>query len=133
VGFIQKLPTQLVAAFRATLEELADAAVLVHVVDITHPDAALQSATVEATLRDLELGDKPRVTALNKVDLLRDEDGAAPRSIDDLREHETAFVGERTDAVLVSAEKGWGLDALRRRVVQVLDRTAGVSRRAAGE
>src|SRR5207253_6657730 len=72
VGFIQKLPTQLVAAFRATLEELEEATLLLHVVDITHPDAEEQVHTVEATLKELGLADRPRVTALNKVDLLVD-------------------------------------------------------------
>ena len=75
VGFIQKLPTHLVAAFRATLEELADADVLVHLVDVTHPDAAEQHATVERTLADLGLADKPRVVAFNKVDLLAGPQG----------------------------------------------------------
>ncbi|HWO94587.1 MAG TPA: GTPase HflX, partial [Dehalococcoidia bacterium] len=68
VGFIQKLPAQLVAAFRATLEELNEADALLHVVDVTHSAAADQAATVERTLIDLGLQDKPRVTALNKAD-----------------------------------------------------------------
>ena len=59
VGFIQKLPTQLVAAFRATLEELDAADLLVHVVDITHPDAAQQAQTVQETLAGLGLAEKP--------------------------------------------------------------------------
>ena len=75
VGFIQKLPTQLIAAFRATLEELADADVLVHVVDITHPNAEEQFETVERTLSDLGLAAKARVVAFNKVDLLVGADG----------------------------------------------------------
>jgi len=70
VGFIQKLPTQLVAAFRATLEELEEATLLLHVVDITHPDAEEQARTVEHTLADLGLAERPRLTVLNKIDLL---------------------------------------------------------------
>jgi GTPase len=70
VGFIQKLPTQLVAAFRATLEELEEATVLLHVVDITHPDAEQQAHTVEQTIAELGLADRPRITALNKIDRL---------------------------------------------------------------
>lgn len=70
VGFIQKLPTTLVAAFRATLEEIADANVLLHVVDITHPNALEQAEAVKKTLDDLEIGAIPMVTALNKIDRL---------------------------------------------------------------
>jgi GTP-binding protein HflX len=121
VGFIQKLPTQLVAAFRATLEELADAAVLLHVVDVTHPDAALQSQTVEDTLRELGVGDRPRVTALNKVDRLPDADGRPARSIDELAPFQGALATELPDAVLISAEKRWGLEALKAHLVKVLD------------
>jgi GTP-binding protein HflX len=126
VGFIQKLPTTLVAAFRATLEELADASVLLHVVDITHPDAAGQSQTVEETLRDLGLADKPRITALNKVDVLTDDAGNAISSLDALRGEQAGVTADapNANAVLVSAEKRWGLDALRERIVAVLDGAA---------
>ncbi len=122
VGFIQKLPTGLVAAFRATLEELADAAVLLHVVDVTHPDAAGQSQTVEETLRDLGLEDKPRVTALNKVDQLRDAAGEPVRSIGELAPFQASLGASAPDAVMISAEKRWGLDDLRRRLAEVLER-----------
>jgi len=70
VGFIQKLPTQLVAAFRATLEEVTEADLLVHVVDITHPDVVRQVETVEQVLADLGLTDPPMVVAANKSDQL---------------------------------------------------------------
>ncbi len=120
VGFIQKLPTQLVASFRATLEELADASVLLHVVDITHPDAAHQSQTVEETLRDLGLADKPRVTALNKVDQLPDADGQPVRSLDELASFQGALTANIPGAVLISAEKRWGIDLLKQRLIQVL-------------
>ena len=70
VGFIQKLPTMLVAAFRATLEEAEEASALVHVVDIAHPNASEQAEVVEQLLRELGLDGKPRVLALNKADLL---------------------------------------------------------------
>jgi len=128
VGFIQKLPTQLVAAFRATLEELSDASVLLHVVDMTHPDAAGQAATVEETLRDLGLADKPRITALNKIDLLPGLDGAAadPAETAAIMSSSTAGI---PDAVLISAERRWGLDELRARLIDVLDRV-GVERAA---
>jgi len=68
VGFIQKLPTQLVAAFRATLEEIVEADALLHVVDITHPNAVEQFETVMETLKELGAGDRQMVVALNKMD-----------------------------------------------------------------
>jgi GTP-binding protein HflX len=76
VGFIQKLPTQLVAAFKATLEEIADADLLLHVVDITHPNATAQASSVLNTLEEIGAGDIPVVTALNKIDLLNDPENA---------------------------------------------------------
>jgi GTP-binding protein HflX len=122
VGFIQKLPTQLVAAFRATLEELTDATLLLHVVDITHPDAAHQSQTVEDTLRDLTLGDKPRITVLNKVDQLPDADGRPVRSLAELATFQQSLTANIPGAVLISAEKRWGIDLLKQRMVEALDR-----------
>ncbi len=77
VGFIQKLPTQLVAAFRATLEEIEEADLLLHVVDITHPNAVEQARAVEQTLSDLDISDIPMVVALNKIDRLEPEQRAA--------------------------------------------------------
>lgn len=70
VGFIQKLPTTLVAAFRATLEEIAEADVLLHVIDVTHPNALEQAEAVKQTLEELEIAAIPIVTALNKTDRL---------------------------------------------------------------
>jgi GTP-binding protein HflX len=128
VGFIQKLPTQLVAAFRATLEELADASVLLHVVDITHPDAAGQSQTVENTLRDLGLADKPRVTALNKIDQMPDADGNLPRSPSELAYYQESLAEAWPEAVLISAEKRWNIDLLRERLVQTLERFHSTAR-----
>ena len=99
VGFIRKLPHELVAAFRATLEELAEADVLVHVVDATHPALEEHMAAVDALLRELEVADRPTVLALNKVDRFEEGQGTA------------AFAGRR-DAVAVSAATGAGMDAL---------------------
>ena len=76
VGFIQKLPTALVAAFRATLEEITEADLLLHVVDISHSNADEQVTAVEEMLEELGAGDKPLVTALNKIDLLDPDDWA---------------------------------------------------------
>lgn len=112
VGFIHKLPLSIVAAFRATLEELEDARVLAHVVDITHPQAPLQFRVVEQTLRELGLAEKPRVVVLNKADLLP---GGQP--------HASPKEGWLGDTVLVSARLGWGLDELRRRMAATLRET----------
>ena len=76
VGFIQKLPTELVAAFRATLEEITEADVLLHVVDITHVNASAQAQSVQETLVEIGAGDIPIITAFNKIDKLKDPQGA---------------------------------------------------------
>lgn len=113
VGFIQKLPPSLVAAFRATLEELSEAALLLHVVDITHERAAEQCATVEAVLKELELDHKPRLLALNKVDLLvRDE-----REMEGLAQE---LKLSPPWGVFISAARGWGLDKLLSRIETML-------------
>ena len=104
VGFIQKLPTDLVAAFRATLEEILEADLILHVVDASHPNALEQAAVVEEVLDDLGAGHIPAVTAFNKIDLL--PDGELPP---ELRE-------DYPDAVAISALKGWGMDALLQRI-----------------
>jgi GTP-binding protein HflX len=113
VGFIQKLPTGLVAAFRATLEELADADLLLHVVDITHPQADAQWQTVEATLGDLDLGKTPRLLLLNKVDLLLRE-GVGDTAQAELRRR-------YPEALLISAERRWGLDRVLEEVRSALE------------
>ncbi len=100
VGFIQKLPTMLVAAFRATLEEIAEADLLLHVVDITHPNAGAQAKAVRQTLEEIEVVDLPVVTALNKIDLLPDPSYALER------------VDEFERAIPISALAGEGLPAL---------------------
>ncbi len=76
VGFIQKLPTTLVAAFRATLEEISEADLLLHVVDITHPNAMAQWQSVNQTLKDIEASHIPVITVLNKIDCLPDPEFA---------------------------------------------------------
>ena len=100
VGFIQKLPTQIVAAFRATLEEIIDANLLLHVVDATHPDAIAQIEAVEDTLAELEVDHLPRVVALNKADML--PDGYNP----------IEALGIKDPAAVVSAQTGQGIDDL---------------------
>lgn len=76
VGFIQKLPTELVAAFRATLEEIAEADLLLHMIDITHPDAMAQARAVHETLVEIQADHIPILTVLNKIDRLADPEKA---------------------------------------------------------
>ena len=82
VGFIQKLPTELVAAFRATLEEITEADLLLHVVDVTHANAWAQAEAVYQVLSDISAGDIPILTVLNKIDLLVNPE-AAQEAIDE--------------------------------------------------
>jgi GTP-binding protein HflX len=91
VGFIRDLPKELIAAFRATLEEMADADLLVHVVDASDPDRDAQIAAVEAILDELGLADKPRVLVWNKADRLEDADA------EHLAQHGGGFVVSALD------------------------------------
>ena len=110
VGFIQKLPTEIVAAFRATLEEIADADILLHVVDVTHSNAAAQMEAVADTLAELEVDHLPQVVALNKVDGL-------PAGADPV--HEMALP---VPAVAISALSGAGMEMLLLAVEAALER-----------
>ena len=123
VGFIRKLPPTIVSSFRATLEELAEADILLHVVDLTSHNAAEQCQTVEDILADLGLANKPRITALNKIDLLVDRDKTwdEETAIKDLAD-ERAPLDENT--VLISASKGWGLTRLLQLINRTLDKIA---------
>lgn len=76
VGFIQKLPTSLIAAFHATLEEISEADLLLHVVDISHPNALGQFQAVQETLKEIGASHIPMVTALNKMDRLKNPENA---------------------------------------------------------
>ena len=98
VGFIRNLPHTLVSAFRATLEEVQRASLLLHVADVTSPAAGEQQAQVEQVLRELESQDKPRLYVMNKVDLLPEKKRESLRDSDDV--------------VHVSAAKRMGLDHL---------------------
>lgn len=100
VGFIQKLPTQLVAAFRATLEEIAESDLLLHVVDITHPNALAQWKSVQQTLDEIGAGHIPSITAFNKIDQL-----PSPNSVpDDLASY--------PNSIAISAKNGLGMEKL---------------------
>ena len=108
VGFIQKLPTTLVAAFRATLEEIAEADLLLHVVDVTHMNAQSQAKAVYQTLEDIDADHIPVLIALNKIDLLNDADGA--------RKALEYF----PNSVAISALTGEGIDDLLKSVNGIL-------------
>ena len=107
VGFIHKLPPSIVAAFRATLEELTEADLLVHVVDITHHDAAEQFQTVEQILGELNLDNKPQLAVLNKMDLV----AGSQEEMNELALTKPLKPPDDT-TVVISALKGWGLDKL---------------------
>jgi GTP-binding protein HflX len=119
VGFIQKLPTMLVAAFRATLEEISEADLLVHVIDVSHPAAEAQARAVQATLEDIGADKVPVVTALNKIDLL---DAKAPPGTGG-RERLIDFIDEFDRAIPISAHSGEGLPVLLRAIEAELDRS----------
>jgi GTP-binding protein HflX len=108
VGFINNLPTMLIAAFRATLEEINEAAVLVHVLDITHPNAAEQARTVMEVLEDLGADDKPVVMALNKIDQI---DPEVHGSLDELIARMPSS-DQQISIVPISGATGYNLDAL---------------------
>ena len=113
VGFIQKLSPNVIAAFRATLDELDRADVLLHVIDVSHPKAPEQMEVVEQTLDELGLGDRPRLLVINKMDLLTDM-ASSGGELAEVRELSLGAGWEKdaADGVLVSAEKGWNLDHL---------------------
>ena len=121
VGFIQKLPPTLVAAFRATLEELKEADGILHVIDITHRNAPEQVQVVNDLLSDLHLDDKPRILALNKVDLLRDS--YQPEAYAEARRPEWG----QGYPVPISAARGWGLDHLLRAIGELLEQEKGTN------
>ena len=109
VGFIQKLPTALVAAFRATLEEISEANLLLHIVDVTHPNAQEQAESVVATLDELGIEELPIVTVFNKIEILQDR-----AVLEQLRR-------EYPDAVDISALRRVGLETLLEHISRLLD------------
>jgi len=111
VGFIRKLPPTIVTAFRATLEELDEASILLHVVDLSSRNATEQCQTVEDILADLKLTDKPRITALNKIDLLL-ESNRKWNETEALNYLTELHAPLEENTALISAGKGWGLTGL---------------------
>lgn len=111
VGFVRHLPTQLVEAFRSTLEEVGDADLLLHVVDVSHPDPEGQIRAVRTVLGELEGFDVPEIVVLNKADI------AEPETLARLRSQ----VG---DSAVVSARTGAGIEELRELIAERLPRPA---------
>jgi len=109
VGFIQKLPTQLVAAFRATLEEVVEADFLLHVMDVAHPQVVRQAQAVDETLEEIGAASKPTINVLNKIDRL-----PGPEAIASLA---AKFPG----SVAISALTGEGLELLLTRIEEALE------------
>jgi GTP-binding protein HflX len=120
VGFIQKLPTTLVAAFRATLEEISEASLILHVVDITHRNAGEHVDVVEGVLKDLGVADKPKLLVLNKADLL--SEGTAPSAVATVNGLAPQMP---VPTLLVSAQRGDGLEQL----LQMIDEALRQGRR----
>lgn len=124
VGFIRKLPTQLIESFKSTLDEVREADLLLHVVDIAHPDFESQIAVVEETLAEiLEGEEKPSILIFNKTDAFswqpKDEDDLTPRerenySLEDLRASWMAKM--RNECLFISARTGEGMDELKQRL-----------------
>jgi len=111
VGFIHKLPPSIIAAFHATLEELDEADLLLHVVDITHKNAANQCLAVESTLKELNLESKPRITVFNKLDVVLSSE-ADMRGLTTVPQVEGGIVLPSGEYALISAAKGWGMGEL---------------------
>ncbi len=106
VGFIHKLPHQLVAAFRATLEEVTSSDLLLHIVDTSHPEFKKQIVAVEKVLQELDALGKPMITIFNKMDLIKNKP-LLPR-----------LKRKYKDSISISAKKGLGLDRLYDRIIE---------------
>ncbi len=109
VGFIRKLPHHLVASFKSTLDEVIEADILLHIVDVSHPLFEEQIAVVNETLEELEAQGKPTIIVFNKVDRIADR-GAIPH-----------LSARYPDSVFISAARGINVDALRTKLTEVLD------------
>ncbi|HAD97413.1 MAG TPA: GTPase HflX [Cryomorphaceae bacterium] len=127
VGFIRKLPTQLVESFKSTLDEVREADVLVHVVDISHPNFEEHIETVNQTIRDIDQREKPTLMVFNKIDAFsyteKDEDDLAPKtrenySLDDWKK--TYLSRNKTNVVFISATQKHNLEELRDRLYEMI-------------
>ena len=119
VGFIQKLPPAVVAAFRATLEEVQDSDMIIHVVDFTHRNATEQAQVVDDILAELGLSTKPRIMVLNKIDLLE------PASDDQSDPAVPDIATGQPRVVFASALRGLGLDRLRSEIDELMTEATG--------
>lgn len=112
VGFIRKLPHHLVESFKSTLDEVRESDMLVHIVDISHPNFMEQMETVKSTLADLNCADKPIITVFNKIDSLpKNSDNGENRTLKDLKEWWLA--SEHSPSVFVSVTKNRNLEELK--------------------
>ena len=127
VGFIRKLPTQLIEAFKSTLDEVREADILVHVVDISHPGFEEQMEVVEQTLRDIKADNKPVYVVFNKVDAYTYEEydefslepkGKNNRSLDELKN--SWIAKEKTPCIFISAKEKIGIDKLRNDIYKMV-------------
>jgi GTPase len=120
VGFIRKLPTQLIEAFKSTLDEVREADILVHVVDISHPYFEEQMQVVEKTLREIGAGDKPVYVVFNKTDLYKSEEydmySLEPKGKEHLTLEELKnswIADEKSPCIFISATQKKGIEKLR--------------------
>ena len=120
VGFIRKLPTDLVDSFKSTLDEVSEADLLVHVVDISHPEFEDHIRVVESTLKDLDAADKPSIMVFNKIDNYRwvekEEDDLTPQGKENisLEELERTWMARlKDDCVFISAKENTNIKKLR--------------------
>lgn len=127
VGFIRKLPTQLVEAFKSTLDEVREADILLHVIDLSHPAWEEQMATVNETLREIGAADKPVILVFNKIDRYdpdpRDEYDLTPvlPSQFTLEELQSTWMGRSEgQAVFISAAKGTNIERLREAIAEAV-------------
>lgn len=127
VGFIRKLPTQLIEAFKSTLDEVREADILIHVVDISHPGFEEQMEVVENTLRDIKADNKPIYVIFNKVDAYTyekyDEFSLEPkgknnRSLEELKN--SWIAKEKTPCIFISAKEKIGIDKLRNDIYKMV-------------
>lgn len=126
VGFIRKLPTHLVESFKSTLDEVRDADILLHVVDISHPNFEEQIEVVNRTLAEVcGSADKPMIMVFNKIDAFsytpKDEDDLTPRTRENipLEELKASWMSRLgTDAVFISAKKGTNIDELKQKIYE---------------
>lgn len=127
VGFIRKLPTQLIEAFKSTLDEVREADVLLHVVDISHPDFEEQMEVVNRTLKEIDGADKPVLVVFNKIDLYSyeeyDEFSLEPKTKRNLSLNEfknSWIASENTPCVFISAKEKTGIDKLRNDIYKIV-------------